>query len=314
MKYVYACISHKRERDIKDVEKTIKYKKALEIAKALRIENIVIDVCVGRNRKKPNLDDILRTKENIIIVSDITSLGTQEEIADNYKRIVNLGNEILICYYGKGGLLEEDELSTVNLHFEKTKVPLNVAIESLNAMTTTQFRKTSTRVIDPNIIEGYWQVEEGLKTQTEVVKEINTSKSTFMRRAQEYLYSDDWYERYEQEYDRLGLKLLMLPTKIGEISDNGKKMYQYLMDHPDEVIVDENSYPVNAIARYAEIDMELWSEIENAGENNKKENADENNKKDRYKDLLRKYYINAVHYYRESIRYQRYLKFAKYRK
>ena len=86
------------------------------------------------------------------------------------------------------------------------------------------------------------------------------------------------------------------------------------MDHPDEVIVDENSYPVNAIARYAEIEMELWSEIENAGENNKKENADENNKKDRYKDLLRKYYINAVHYYRESIRYQRYLKFAKYRK
>ena len=103
----------------------------------------------------------------------------------------------------------------------------------------------------------------------------------------------------------MGLKLLMLPTKIGEISDNGKKMYQYLMDHPAEVIVDENSYPVNAIARYAEIDMELWSEIEN---------ADENNKKDRYKKLLRKYYINAVHYYRESIRYQRYLKFAKYRK
>ena len=141
---------------------------------------------------------------------------TQEEIATAYEDIINSKNEILICYYGKGGLLRADELSTVNLHFEKTNVPLKKAIESLNAMTTTQFRKTSTRVIDPNIIEGYWQVEEGLKSQTEVVNEINTSKSTFMRRAEEYLYSDDWYERYEQEYDRLGLKLLMLPTKIGD--------------------------------------------------------------------------------------------------
>lgn len=306
MKYVYACISHKRERDIKDVEKTIKYKKALEIAKALRVENIIIDVCVGRNRKKEKLDDIiLHSKENIIIVSDIASLGMQEEIADVYERIVKSGNEILICYYGKGGLLQAEDMSTVNLDFKKNNVTLEETIETLNAMTTTQFRKTSTRVIDPNIIEGYWQVEEGLKSQTEVVKEINTSKSTFMRRAEEYLYSDDWYERYEKEYDRLGLKLLMSPTKIGEVSDNGKKMYQYLMDNPNEVIVDENSYPVHALARFAEIDMDLWNEVEK---------SDENNESERHDYLLRKYYMNSVHYYRESIRYQRYLKFAKYRK
>ena len=74
MRCVYACISDNRMKTMDEVQRTRKYKKALELAKVFNIDNIVIDVCSSWNRKKPNLEKVLLTPENVIVISDISAL------------------------------------------------------------------------------------------------------------------------------------------------------------------------------------------------------------------------------------------------
>ena len=45
MQYIYACISDNRMKTMEEVQRTRKYKKALELSKIFNIDNVVIDVC-----------------------------------------------------------------------------------------------------------------------------------------------------------------------------------------------------------------------------------------------------------------------------
>ena len=40
------------------------------------------------NRKKPNLEKVLLTPENVIVISDISALGKQDEVQEVYQQIV----------------------------------------------------------------------------------------------------------------------------------------------------------------------------------------------------------------------------------
>ena len=67
MKYVYACISFKNKNEIKDITQTRKYKKAETIARILKADKFVTDVCVGRKRDKNNFEQLISERENVII-------------------------------------------------------------------------------------------------------------------------------------------------------------------------------------------------------------------------------------------------------
>lgn len=54
------------------------------------------------------------------------------------------------------------------------------------------YKKCSTRVFDPKIIEGYWKVERGEASQKEVLEEIGTSRNTFNRRIADYIGTESW--------------------------------------------------------------------------------------------------------------------------
>ena len=104
MKYVYSCITFKNHQVAKGYKETRKYKKVLDIANALNIDNIVVDVCTSYMRSKKNLEKILSTPENIVIIPDITALGKNDEIEQVYQRIINSKNELLVCYFDKAGV------------------------------------------------------------------------------------------------------------------------------------------------------------------------------------------------------------------
>ena len=114
MKYVYACISFKNKNEIKDITQTRKYKKAETIARILKADKFVTDVCVGRKRDKDNFEQLISERENVIIVPDITCLGKNNEIARLYNRILESKNDLLVCYFDEAGVLKAEEISTVN--------------------------------------------------------------------------------------------------------------------------------------------------------------------------------------------------------
>ncbi len=306
MKYVYACITYKCHRDIDEVKKTKKYKKAVDIAKAMGIENIIVDICTSRNRRKINLETILSTPENVIVVSDITSLGQKDELFDVYKRIRNSGNDILICYFGKGGMLESDELSSVSMLFApKMALTLDEVKKAIDDMTASDFLSDSRKSLDPRIVDGYWQIEKGEKTQMEVVKELETSKSTFIRRTEEYVGSDEWFSRYLSEIE--DPTFVNTPTRLGDISDDAKKWYEFLLmdDHKDDV----ETYGIYVAASFADVAPELWNqlcELNNAVDLDAIGRAE-------CKRLEKRYTVIAHHTYRQMLRYRKYIKRLRYR-
>ena len=304
MKYVYVCISFKNYVDAKSFERTRKYKKAVEIQQALGIKNIVVDICTSKNRKKQNLEAILKNKENVIVVSDITSLGKNEEIAAVYQRILETENEILICYFNECGVLKAEEPSTVSLQFEKINKTTCATFDMAGFLSPTQYRKTSTRMLDPRIIEGYWQIERGEKTQREIIESIGTSKNTFIRRIDEYVGTDGWVERYSKELEDYEFR--NSPTKLGNIPEDAIKFYNYLEKnkHLTPNVEDERGYPITEMMTEAGIELELLEQLQLAEQKGKKE--EENKLSDRY-------FVIACHLYRHVLRYRKYLKRLKYR-
>lgn len=306
MKYIYACITYKCQRDIEEAKKTNKYKKSVEIATALGVENIVIDICTSRNRRKVNLENLLSTEGNTIIVADITSLGQKDELFDVYKRIRNSGNQILIVYFGKGGMLEAHELSSVSLSYNATfSLTLEEAKKVIDNMTASQYLSSSRKTLDPRIIEGYWQIERGEKTQAEVVKELSTSKSTFIRRIEEYVYGEEWFSRYYEEIKNE--EFVNTPTRLGDISDDAKNWYEFL--HTDDHKEDIEIYGIHIAAIIANVALELLTQIRKL---NDEEEFDKGIRAERER-LEKRYAVIAHHTYRQMLRYRKYIKRLKYR-
>lgn len=302
MKYVYVCITFNCHKSLEEAQKTKKYKKAVEIANALRIENIVIDICTSRNRHKHNLESILSTKDNFIVIPDISCLGQKDELFDVYQRIIQSENNILVCYFGKGGVLVADKLSTVSLSFDATPQLTQPEIESefIN-LTKTEFLSNSRRRFDPRVADAYWQVEKGEKTQVEAADELDMNKSTFARRATEYIGSDEWYARYLIEKE--DKDFMKSPTKIGEITPEAKQLYEYLETIDEE---DIELYGIEFICSLAGIDLETWNRICEL-------NASDGPYPEELNPLTDRYSVRAHHLYRQVIRYRKYLKRLKYR-
>lgn len=301
MKYVYACITFKCHRTLEEAKDTKKYKKVLEIATALNIENIVIDICTSRNRHKHNLEKILSTRGNTIVIPDVSCLGQKDELLTVYQRIIQSKNDILICYFSKGGILEANKLSTVSLTFDKTSIMSTTEIEQFfDNMTKTNYLSYSRRMLDPRVAEGYWCVEKCEKTQMEVAKELGISKSTFARRANEYIESDEWYSRYLAELKENN-DFKNTPTRLGEVSDKAKQLYEYIKVNPNEL----EDYPLEVVAMFAGIDLDIWNKI---AELSSQDTYSE--ERDRLSD---RYYVMAHHLYRQVIKYDKYLKRLKYR-
>ena len=302
MKYVYACITYKCHIDMDEAKKTKKYQKAAEVANALGIENIVVDICTSRNRHKHNLEQILQTEGNVVVVSDVSALGQKNEVADVYRRIIQTGNDILITYFGKGGVLEDNELSSATLSFTKKQtLSLEQVIARLDGQSNFEFLSNSRKTVDPRIAAAYWQIEKGEKNQVEAIEEIGTSKSTFIRRVDEYIGSDDWVAGYLKALE--DDNFLNTPNKLGGISDDAKKLYEHIRTNPE----DFDNYPLEVAVSFAGIDLDTWDRI---SELSIKEDAASKEEADR---LSTRYYVNAHHLYRQTIKYDKYLKQLKYR-
>lgn len=303
MRCVYACISDNRMKTMDEVQRTRKYKKALELAKVFNIDNIVIDVCSSWNRKKPNLEKVLLTPENVIVISDISALGKQDEVQEVYQQIVNTHNEVLICYFNNCGILTVDKLSTVSLSFERTaNAPLEERLEALACITSSQFKTDGWRMVDTASIEAYWAHEKGEKSMAEVLAELDVSRNTFLKRVSEYIGSDAWVDRMNQEADDNQIE--DTPMRIGEVSEDALKLYEYLEKEKDAY----PKYPLFAILEYAKVRLDLyekWTALEWS-----------NSPEDWAQAELMKKRIWAVayHLHRQVLKHRKYVKNKKYRK
>ena len=300
MRFVYACISNQCMKPMDEVMKTRKYQKAADLAAKLRIEYLTIDICSSWNRKKPNLESILCEGGHTIVITDVSALGKKDEVIDIYKRIIASGNDILICYYNAAGFFEADELSTVTIDFiKKPSFSLNDHLQSLGCLTSTAYRKDGGRLVDPQIIEAYWQIEHGASSVSAAISTLGISRSTFERRIDEYVGTDEWIRRYDQElkHSDIGNR----PTKLGRISEQAKLFHSYIESHKQ----DEANYEVPVLASFAGMNIELWDQCcEASGEDPLPAN---------YSWLNTQYFVLAYHLYREVLRYRKYLVTEKYR-
>ena len=301
MLYVYACISNGAMCNLEAVMKTRKYKKASDLATKFEVEHLVIDICSAWNRNKSNLENILGHKNNTILITDISALGRHEEIAEVYRRIVTSGNDLLICYYNAAGCFEADELSTVTLDLnKKASFSLEDNLEKIACLSTTEYRVNGCKMADPNVIEAYWRIEHGLLTVKDAIIELNISRSTFERRINEYIGTDEWIKRYEHEID--SSDIAQLPTKLGRISEEAKQLYLYLEEERSQ----EHNYDIATLASFAGLYPELWEAICETGASDPPPQN--------HQQLYQKYYVLAHHQYREVIRYRKYLALEKYKK
>ena len=248
------------------------------------------------------MEQMLSTEGNVVVVSDISALGQKSEAADVYRRVIQSGNNILITYYGKGGVLEENELSSVSLSFtKKATLSLEQVIERLNGQSNFDFLSNSRKTVDPRIAVAYWQIEKGEKTQVEAIEDLGMSKSTFIRRVEEYIGSEDWVAGYLKALE--DDNFLNTPNKLGGISDDAKKLYEHIKANPE----DFDNYPLEVAVSFAGIDLDTWDRI---SELSIKEDVASKEEADR---LSTRYYVNAHHLYRQTIKYDKYLKQLKYR-
>lgn len=301
MRYIYACISSKSMRPMEEVMKTRKYQKAVKLAKTLRIDNVVIDICSTWNREKSKLEDILAVPGNVIVVTDISCLGQKAEISNVYSRIAESGNELLIAYYNHNGCLEADPKSTVTLSFDKkSNVDISANIELLSNMSTSDYRSSALSEITPAFVNGYWKIERGEASEQEVLKELNMSRTSFNTRLATYVQSDGWWAQFEKECDS---GLALQPTRLGRISDDAMKLYNYLQNAQFEK-EDEGTIEISAFQ--AGIEPEMWEkgQLCEGQQALTEEQAFWSNR----------YFLNAMHLYREVLRYRKHLEYEKYRK
>lgn len=300
MKYVYACISFKNKNEIKDITQTRKYKKAETIARILKADKFVTDVCVGRKRDKDNFEQLISERENVIIVPDITCLGKNNEIARLYNRILESKNELLVCYFDEAGVLKAEEISTVNLNFERvprTETP--ALLELNNFISPNQYKSVGARTYDPRVIDMYWELEQGLRTQKDILDELQMSKNTFARRVNEYISTDAWVKKYDELIYSTDIE--KTPVKFGGISDEAKEFYEVLKANPsDRAQMSEIGYAT--VADWHGFVNSAYEAVINMPEGKERDR------------LLTRYEVETIHLYRQVLKYEGYLKQLQYRK
>ena len=300
MKYVYACISFKNKNEIKDITQTRKYKKAETIARILKADKFVTDVCVGRKRDKNNFEQLISERENVIIVPDITCLGKNNEIARLYNRILESKNDLLVCYFDEAGVLKAEEISTVNLNFERvprTETP--ALLELNNFISPNQYKSVGARTYDPRVIDMYWELEQGLRTQKDILDELQMSKNTFARRVNEYISTDAWVKKYDELIYSTDIE--KTPVKFGGISDEAKEFYEVLKANPsDRAQMSEVGYAT--VADWHGFVNSAYEAVINMPEGKERDR------------LLTRYEVETIHLYRQVLKYEGYLKQLQYRK
>lgn len=285
---------------MEEVQKTRKYKKALELKNMLNVESFAVDICSSWNRKKTNLEKILASKNNIIIVTDLSALGKKDEIRTVYQRIIETGNDIMIAYFNNGGIIEADENSTVDINYQKkNNFDIQSVLDSLDNITTTQFRVDACRLVDNSIIEAYWKIEKNEMTERDALKELKLSKPTFIKRINEYIRTDGWFTRYRYEIENSNIT--NIPLMLGTVSENGKRINKFLKSNPGIIEQYDSLYIALSFAKveeelYAKTDSELYDDpVE-------------------WEYHLNRFIVLMHHYYRESLRYDRHLTYLKYKK
>ena len=301
MRYAYSCITDKCFRSVEDTKKKRKYIKLEEVANALEVKNIEIDICTSYNRKKPNFDKIVSKKGNILVMPDISCLGTKNEIAAVYEQIITSKNDILIAYYNANGLMEASELSTVDLSFNKKDYSLEKNLEKINNLSAHEISIESWKKLSPALIDAYWSVEKREATLKQAVDALGISRFTFGRKIKDYVGSPAWADAVL----KFELDIKNHPTTLGDITEDGIKMYEYLQKNPSDL---DTYGDLFIIASFAGIAPDLWERsLEREEEETPQEELARVSAAKRYAAL-------AIWAYRDSLRYAKYLKNLKYRK
>ena len=303
MRYIYTCVSGNRMKTIEEAQQTRKYMKAKELEEIFKADEVIIDICSTWNRDKPNLKLILSQPENFIIVSDVSALGKKDELAKTYMQIIDSKNELLVCYFNDCNVLTVNEISTVDIKLEKkTDVPIERNLEILNNISSTQYKKDGWQMVDKASVEAYWQHERGEKSMTEVLKELGISRNTFLKRVAEYIHTDAWVERIAKEDDEFGIS--NIAARIGEVTENGIKMYNFKIEHPREYA----HLPLNETGREAGIELEMYEKVQELRASEDEEEIEEGNK------LFDKWWAIVFQSHREMLKYEKYQRNLKYRK
>lgn len=303
MRYIYICVSGNRMKTMEEAQQTRKYKKSLELAKIFEADDVIIDICSTWNREKPNLNKILSMPENLIIISDVSALGKKDELAEVYQQIINTRNELLICYFNNCGVLTVNDISTVDIKLEKkTNVPVEKNIETLNNISSTQYKKDGWQMVDTASAEAYWQHEKGEKSMTEVLKDLGISRNTFLKRVSEYIGTDAWVDRISEENDKFAIG--DIAARIGEVTENGIKMYNFKIEHPREYA----HLPLVEIGREAGIELEMYEKAQELRISEDEEEAEEGSK------LFDRWWAITLQSHREMLKYEKYQRNLKYRK
>lgn len=300
MLYVYMCVSSNRKKTLEEVQHTRKYKKALDLVKIFKTNDVIVDVCTPTNRKKPNLERILTTPENIIIISDVAALGRQDDMAKTYQRIIDTQNDILVCYFDASGALETNEISSVTVEFKKKNdFSLESNLNLLNNITSNQFNNVGCTTVNDDTVEAYWQHEKGEKSMNDVLETLGITRNTFLKKIAHYVGTDAWVQRILKE--EKDITIHKFPMRIGEVSENGKKMYEFLEKNPEDYLL----YPLSTIAYHAGVDKEILDNADRLSWSDNKEESDM---------LANRYEAIAIHTYREVLKYRKYIFNLKYRK
>lgn len=303
MRYIYTCVSGNRMKTMEEAQQTRKYMKAKELEEIFKADEVIIDICSTWNREKPNLKSILSQPENFIIVSDVSALGKKDELAETYMQIIDSKNELLICYFNECNVLTVNEISTVDIKFEKkTDVPIEKNIEILNNISLTQYKKDGWQMVDKASVEAYWQHERGEKSMTEVLKELGISRNTFLKRVAEYIHTDAWVERISKEDNEFDIS--NIAARIGEVTENGIKMYNFKIEHPIEYA----HLPLNEIGRESGIELEMYEKAQELRVSEDEDEVEEGNK------LFDKWWAIVFQSHREMLKYEKYQRNLKYRK
>ena len=303
MRYIYTCVSGNRMKTMEEAQQTRKYKKAKELEEIFKADEVIIDICSTWNREKTNLKSILSQPENVIIVSDVSALGKKDELAKTYMQIIDSKNELLICYFNDCNVLTVNEISTVDINLEKkTDVPIERNLEILNNISSTQYKKDGWQMVDKASVEAYWQHERGEKSMTEVLKELGISRNTFLKRVAEYIHTDAWVERIAKEDNEFGIS--NIAARIGEVTENGIKMYNFKIEHPREYA----HLPLNETGREAGIELEMYEKVQELRASEDEEEIEEGNK------LFDRWWAIVFQSHREMLKYEKYQRNLKYRK
>ena len=303
MRYIYTCVSGNRMKTMEEAQQTRKYMKAKELEEIFKADEVIIDICSTWNREKTNLKSILSQPENVIIVSDVSALGKKDELAKTYMQIIDSKNELLICYFNDCNVLTVNEISTVDINLEKkTDVPIERNLEILNNISSTQYKKDGWQMVDKASVEAYWQHERGEKSMTEVLKELGISRNTFLKRVAEYIHTDAWVERIAKEDNEFGIS--NIAARIGEVTENGIKMYNFKIEHPREYA----HLPLNETGREAGIELEMYEKAQELRASEDEEEIEEGNK------LFDKWWAIVFQSHREMLKYEKYQRNLKYRK